>query len=294
MPLEGAVRDGVNRDLRHLADGDVRDIGFVDFDLGLDDRHVSQCQQHRAGVVHGADDRGFAFLDVASGDDAVDGRLDAHLAQVVAGALEGGPLLAETGGLRIDLLRAFTQPRFGRLHVVFCLVERLAGCELLAPEVALARQVLLGLVQLYARGFHRLALLVERTLRSLQRRIAAVHPGAERLGVDLEQELAARDPVTFVHRQVDDPSGRIGADVDEALRLNLAGGRDDGFQIAQADGFDRDRWSGRLPEVVTRAGRRSTEDDDRQHDEDLLVHATLQENGDVRTNRRTGSLLSWD
>ena len=89
-------------------------------------------------------------------------------------------------------------------------------------------------------------------------------------------------------------AGRIGADVDEALWLNLAGGRDDGFQIAQADGFDRDRRSGRLPEVVTRAGRRSTEDDDRQHDEDLLVHATLQKNGDVRANRRTESLLSGD
>ena len=45
------------------------------------------------GVVHRADDDRFTLFDVAAGDDAVDRRLDADLAQVVARALERGALL---------------------------------------------------------------------------------------------------------------------------------------------------------------------------------------------------------
>jgi hypothetical protein len=37
----------------------VRDVGLVDFDFRLDDRHVGDRQQHRAGVVHRADDDRF-------------------------------------------------------------------------------------------------------------------------------------------------------------------------------------------------------------------------------------------
>ena len=91
---ERLVRHRVDRDLRDLAELHVRDVGLVDVDFRLDDRHVGDRQQHRAGVVHRADDDGLAFLDVAARDDAVDRRLDAHLAQVVARALGGGALPA--------------------------------------------------------------------------------------------------------------------------------------------------------------------------------------------------------
>src|SRR6185503_13494793 len=37
----GLALDRVDGDLGHLADPDNRDIGFVDFDFGFDDRHVS-------------------------------------------------------------------------------------------------------------------------------------------------------------------------------------------------------------------------------------------------------------
>ena len=49
----------VDRDLRLLAELHVRDVGLVDLDLRLDDRHVGERQQHRAGVVHRADRRPF-------------------------------------------------------------------------------------------------------------------------------------------------------------------------------------------------------------------------------------------
>ena len=96
---EGLVRQRVDRDLRPLTELDVRDVGFVDLDLRLDDRHVGERQQDGAGVVHRADYRRFALLDVPAGDDAVDRRFDADLAEIVAGALEAGALLPDPRGL---------------------------------------------------------------------------------------------------------------------------------------------------------------------------------------------------
>ena len=101
------------RDLRRLAELHVRDVGFVDFDFGLDDRHVGQRQQHGAGVVHRADHRRFAFLDVAARHDAFDGRLDADLAQVVLRVVERRALLHDAAVLRLGALVALLQGRFG-------------------------------------------------------------------------------------------------------------------------------------------------------------------------------------
>ena len=80
---EGLVRDRVDLDLGQLADLDERDVGLVDLDFGLDDRHVGDLQQHGAGVVHRADDDRLALLDVAPDDQAVDRRLDAGPRQLV-------------------------------------------------------------------------------------------------------------------------------------------------------------------------------------------------------------------
>ena len=94
-------------------------------------------EQHGAGVVHRADHRGLAFLNVPSRDDAVDRRLDSHFAQVVARALEPGAFLVDAAGLRRDLFLALANRRFGGLDVVLRLVERFARGELLTPQVAL-------------------------------------------------------------------------------------------------------------------------------------------------------------
>ncbi len=168
MPLERLVRDRINRDLRALPELHVRHVGLVDLDLGLDDPHVRQRQQHRAGVVHRPDDGRFTFLDVAAGDDAVDWRLDALLAQVVARAFEPGALLIDPARLRRGGLVTLLQGRFRRLHVVHRPVERVARRQLLRPVLLLPRQRRLRLLQLHPRGFHRLPHLVERALRCLQ------------------------------------------------------------------------------------------------------------------------------
>ena len=76
LAREGLLRDGVDGDLRDLAQAHAGNVRLVDLDLGLDHRHVGNRQQHRPGVVHRADDDHFAFLDVAPRDDAVDRRLD--------------------------------------------------------------------------------------------------------------------------------------------------------------------------------------------------------------------------
>ena len=81
-----------------------RDVGLVDLDLGLDQRHVGDGQQHRAGVVHRADDRRLALLDVAAGDDAVHRRGDDDLGQVVPRRRQAGLLLLDLLFLCLDLL----------------------------------------------------------------------------------------------------------------------------------------------------------------------------------------------
>ncbi len=83
----------VDRDLGHLTDLHVGNVGLVDFDFRFDHRHVGHLEQHGSGVVHGADHRRFTLLDVAAGDDAVDRRFDPDLAQVGPGVLERGRFL---------------------------------------------------------------------------------------------------------------------------------------------------------------------------------------------------------
>src|SRR5262249_26687600 len=55
VTFEAFVGQGVDSDLGALADGYMRDVGLIDFDLGLDDRHVSELEQHCPRIVHGAD-----------------------------------------------------------------------------------------------------------------------------------------------------------------------------------------------------------------------------------------------
>ena len=89
--------------LADLADLHRRDVGLVDFDLRLDDRHVGERQQLRAGVVHRADDDVFAFLDVAARDDAVERRQQRHLPQVVLAGVERRRFLLDHLFARPDL-----------------------------------------------------------------------------------------------------------------------------------------------------------------------------------------------
>ena len=139
VALERPVGNRVDRDLRLLAELHVRDVGLVDLDLGLDHRHVGQRQQHRAGVVHRADDGRFAFLDVAARDDAVDRRFDADLAEIVARALERRRAPDRCGSpARRPACSRSCSADSADFDVVLGLLERLARRQLLAPEILLA------------------------------------------------------------------------------------------------------------------------------------------------------------
>ena len=271
MSLERSIGNRVDCDLGDLPDLHVRNVRLVDFDLRLNDGHVGERQQHRARIVHGADDGGLALLNIAARDDAVDRRLDAHLAEVVARALEHGTLLCDAALLRLDLFLALLHVRLRGPHVVHHLVERLARRELLAPEVLLARQVLLGLLQLHFRRLDRLPHLIERLFRRLQRGGVAVDARAQRLRIDLKQELPDLDAIPFVHGEVDDAARRVGRDLHETLGLDFARGRHDGFEVARPDGLGRHRKALVFLEIEICADDCPANEDNRDADEDLLL-----------------------
>jgi hypothetical protein len=199
--------------------------------------------------------------------DAVDRRLDAHLAQIVARALEARLLLGDARALRRHLLLALGQRRLGGPDVVLGPVQRLLRRQLLLPQVALPLEGLLRLLELHPRRLHRLAQLGERRLGRPQRGRAAVDARAQRARVDLQQELPDRDPLPLVHGELDHPAGSVRADVDQALRLDRAGGRDDGLEVALSDRLDRDLGRRVAGEPQVRRHDRRGDDEDPGGDE---------------------------
>ena len=136
----------------------------------------------------------------------------------------------------------FSRSDEGRLrepHVVLRAFEHFARRELLLPELLLPLEILLRDGQLHARRLDALARLLEAGLVGLQRSLAALDSRPKRSRIDLHQELAQRDAVAFVDREIDDPPRRVGADVDEPFRLDLARCRHDGLEIARADASRR-------------------------------------------------------
>ena len=270
VTFEGLVGQRVDRDLGLLAELHVWDARFVDLDLRLNHGHFGQRQQDRAGIVHRADDRRFALLDVAPRDDAINGRFDSDFAEVVARALEPGAFLGDAAALRHHLFFALLKGRFSRLQVVLGFLERFARRELTAPEILLALERLTRLLHLDVRRLDGLLHLIQRALRGLERGCAAVDPGPQRLRIDLEEELALLDPVPLVHRQVHHAARSVGADVDEALRLNLAGRRHNGLEIPASDDLGRDHDRLVSPEVQARGGHGGAGRDHRYSDESVL------------------------
>ncbi len=271
MSLEGSIRNRVDRDLRALADLHVRHVRLVHFDFSLDDAHVRELEEHGAGVVHRADHGGLALLDVAPRDNAFDGRLHAHFAQVVPRAFERRLLHVDAAFLRLDLLLALLHVRLGDLHVVHGLLERLARRQLLLPEILLTGEVLLRLQELRLRRLNRLLDLIDGGLSSLERGRAAFNAPLEQLRVDLQEELADLHAIALVHREVDDAARRLRADLDQPFRLNLSGRRDDRVEIAGADHIGRDRQPFVLLEIEVRADDRAGDDEDSQCDENVLA-----------------------
>ena len=248
--------------LADLAESHRRDVGLVDLDFRFDDRHVGDRQQHRAGVVHRADDDGFALLDVAAGDDAVDRRLDAGATQVVLRLVQRGAFLADALILGLDVLLALAQFRLADVHGVLRPVELLPRGQLLRPQLLLALELAAREREVLARRDDREPLLLEHRPRRQLTGLARLHGRGQVARVDLHQELAALDAVAFLHRQLGHAAHVVGADVDGPLGLDLPRGRHDRRQIPGLHGFHRDFLAGLLAirEVgVGQAGH------DRQH-----------------------------
>ena len=210
-----------------LSELDVRDVGLVDFDLRLDHRHVGDLQQDRAGVVHRADHRRLALLDVPARDDAVDRRLDADLAEIGLGVLERRLLLLRAQLQRAEVLLLRGEVGLAHRQVGLRLFERFLRRQPALGEVLLAAVGVLGLLERRARALEREPHLLELRSRRAERGFAALDSRAQVARVDLQQELSLLDAVAFVDRQLGHASARVGADVDEPFRLDLARRRDD-------------------------------------------------------------------
>src|SRR5262249_27625835 len=114
------------------------------------------------------------------------------------------------------------------------------GREPVLPEILLALQILAREIEIDPRGFHCGVRLIERRFRSGDAGLTALELTGERSRVDLEQKLAGLHALTFLDRDACHTAGGVGRHVDLALRLNLARGRDQGFQIAGANIFSSD------------------------------------------------------
>ena len=118
------------------------------------------------------------------------------------------------------------------------------------PQLLLALQVLPRQLQRGARLLDRGARLLQRRSRGGNARFTALQLAFERLGIDLEQELAGVDALAFLHGEPGDAAHRVGGDVDLPLRLDLARRRDDRLEVAPAQRFDGHGWHiRRAPEV---------------------------------------------
>src|SRR5439155_10118946 len=153
--------------------------------------------------------------------DPVNGRFDAHLAEVVLRTGELRPILSQANLLRMHLLLALGKRRLGDPDVVLRAIERFTRGQLALPQSLLPPERLLCNRELHARGLDALPGLLERGLRALQRRLAAVDARAQRARIDLHQKLAGLYAIAFVHREIHDAARGVGADVHEQLWLNL-------------------------------------------------------------------------
>ena len=88
-------------------------------------------------------------------------------------------------------------------------------------------------------------------------------------GSDEQKKLAAGDALALVHGEIHHAARGVRADVHETLRLDLARGRDDRFEVAGLDGLGRDGQSGLPLEVQIGEHDGRADRDDAQPDEDV-------------------------
>ncbi len=263
MPLEGLVRDRINRDVRLLIQFDVDDVGFVYLYLRRDQGHIGP-RHDRAG--HRALDTrhdGFPDPDRKIGDDPVQRRDHGVFLQDIVKArqtglglgdppLRGQLLSQRLGFHRLRLLHpclgVFYHGKrgiiLGLLLVVVLLGKQLTFIELFgAVDVQLGPlQFGLGLVQAGVGGgdgvFRGLGARFGGCgigLRGPDGRLLRRDIGAGLRVFDLRHNLALPHMVAFLDPDVGERAHGVGPQVDIVLRLNLAGGGHNGSEVLPHD-----------------------------------------------------------
>ncbi len=250
--------------LADLSQFDERDISLVDFDLGLDDRHVGDGQQDRPGIVHRANHHVLALLDVAAGDDAVEGRLEARLRQRVLAAHESSLLLTELFLARLDLLFPRPQLRLAHVHIGLRPLEGFARGQAGLPQVLLPLEALARDFELRLRALERHPRLFEAGARTRHGSLIAPDRTLHVDRVNLEEKLTGPDAVPLVHRQAGDAAHRLRADVHRLFRLDLPGGRHDRLEVTLLNRLAGDTRPLRGPSGEI--GRRSAGDHEERED----------------------------
>ncbi len=286
VAFEDPAGQGIDGDVGGLVQGDVDDVGLVDFDLGGDDGHVGEGHDGGSAGVLDADDDGLAFADGDVGDEAIEGgAADGLVESVVVGALAGDSLV-DVAALGVGLGAGLGEGgltlgegRGGHVEGGFFRVEVLLGDQLFVVEGLGA-----GVVEL---------LLLEIGLCLKDVGLGGLFCGEEAgdvgvgggdagflgrdggLGLDAldrGEGCAGFDVIALFDVEVGDAAEGGGADVDVGHRLDLAGAVDDGDQVL-TDGLA----GGDLGDVglsVENAGDdNACEDEDDRDDDNNLFSA---------------------
>ena len=268
--LERSIGNGVDRDLGFLLERDARDLCLVHFDFCFDHRHVGDRQQDRSRVVHRSDDGGLSLFDAAAGHQTVHGCRDDDLIQVVARRRQARLFLLDALLVCFDVLRPGPEIRLANGDLILRFLEVLLRRQSFLPEVLLTLQIL-------ARELQVCAALLDGRARPEQGRLGGGNTGLSALQlslelfrIDLEQELTGLHALTLFDCDPSDAPRSLGRDVDLTLRLHLAGGRDDRFQVARTECFGLNIEAGVATVIQIGGDNRGTNQDDPENDQNLL------------------------
>ena len=156
-------------------------------------------------------------------------------------AHEAGFLLVQLRFAVLDFLFAGAQVGFAHIDIGLCAFKRLARGQAGGIEFLLPLQRLLGDLEVGAGALQSGSGLFEGGACAGDGGDVAPHGGFGRDRIDLEEELACLDAIAFFDGQLGNAPHGLGADVDGLLGIDLAGGRDDGFEVALLDRFEGDR-----------------------------------------------------
>src|SRR6266851_6220381 len=268
---EGLVLEGLDLDARGLAEVDLADVGLVDLALDVDVLDVADGHDEGGGGAHDEDgaDR-VTELDVAGEDDAIHGRGDGGVAELLLELLEGGLRLldlslglVEFGGVDGDLGDGLVAGVGGEEVFLLGVVEGLLGDYAILGHLEGAVVGVLVHGEVGGLG-------VDLVVLDGGGGGAGVGLGRGELGalsgylgedldlIELGEELALFDVGVDVGVEAGDDTGGLGFDLDLGDGLNLAGG-DYGFGDVTAFGF------GQLRAVefgaAAAGGYRDSEDD---------------------------------